>query len=177
MPQTLKGFSLVELMVVIGIMAITAFISYPHIMEMLWAHESRRVEHTLKQFLRNARTQSYINHANTIVCPIDANQICLRTGQNGFLVYLDTNANAKLDGKDVVLDASNKPLRYGSITLNASAKRHHLRYLAGQGRPVGHFGHFRYCSISANARLSFKLIINAQGNVRTERQDLVDIGC
>lgn len=164
-------------MITLVIMSVIISIAYPYILSTRQAMESKRIEGTLKQTLRQARTQTYISKTNSILCTTDTTNQCNRLGQHGLMVFTDYNQNNTIDNNETILYQTTLNLRYGSIVVNASAHRNHIRYQGNTGKPTGHFGHILYCSPSTNKRLSFKLILNAHGTVRIERQDLIDIGC
>lgn len=176
-PTHQSGFGLIETMVVVIIIGILVTFAYPAIISTLQSWESKRVESELKQALRQARAQTYISKADTTLCITDTTHQCNRLGQYGLLLFVDQNKNTRLDSNETTLYYTNLNLKYGSVVVNASAHRNHIRYQGNTGKPTGHFGHILYCSPSDNKRLSFKLILNAQGGVRIQRQDLLNIGC
>lgn len=172
-----QGFSLIEMLIVVAILGILVLIGYPAIISLLQSMESQRIENELKQALRQARSESFITKQDVVVCMADSNRQCNRTAQDSLLVFIDSNRNGRIDNKETPIYQTSTQLKYGTLTLNASLHRPYMRYQGNTGKPTGHFGHIKYCSQSDNKHLSFKLIVNAHGNVRIERHSLTNIAC
>lgn len=172
-----KGYTLVEMLVVVVIIGIVSALAYPALMEVRYAMESKEVEHKFIDSLRQARANSHITKKDVLICTINKQGQCDRAADKSLLVFYDVNDNNQKDDLDEVLSSEDWRISHGSILLRVSATRGYIRYMGNTSRPRGHFGHLQYCSPSENKRLSFKVIVNAQGNVRTERGDLVEVGC
>lgn len=172
-----RGFTLLEMMITIAIIGIVALFAYPFVQHMLHAMESRRVEQTMLQILRQARVQSYISRQDTVICTVDSQGQCGRGADHSLILFYDINDNNKKDDTDQELYRQAWRLKYGEILLRTSASRHYIRYMGDTAKPRGHMGHLRYCSISDNPRLSFKIIFNIHGHTRIERADIANIGC
>ena len=163
------GFSLIEMMVVVALIAIVALIAYPSVMELRYTMESKRVEAAFRQGLRLARAQSHISRKDVVICTLDAMGVCKRDGDTTLTLFYDNNKNNKKDNDDTIIHQENWHLRYGTILLRTSLTRDYIRYMGDTAKPRGHIGHLRYCSVSQNSDLSFKVIVNMAGNVRVER--------
>lgn len=175
--QYQKAFTLVELTVVVAIIAIVALLAYPYVLHLLKASESKRVERMFIDALRQARAESYTSKQDVLICTLNAQQICDRGGRDALWVFFDNNDNNQKDVDEKALYEQQWQLKYGDIELRASALRPYIRYMGDTAKPRGHFGHLKYCSSSEEARLSFKVIFNAYGQIRVERGDLVEVGC
>lgn len=175
--KTQKAYTLIELMIVITIIAVISVLAYPSFMEMRYVMEAREVELKFIDSLRQARAYSYITKKDVLICTINEQGQCDRAADKSLMVFYDVNDNNQKDGNDELLSQNDWKIHYGRILLRVSASRGYIRYMGNTSRPRGHFGHLQYCSPSGNKRLSFKVIVNAQGNVRVERGDLVDVGC
>ena len=171
------GWTLIETLVVMAIMGVLLVIAYPYIMEMLYAAESKRVENLFVQALREARANSYITKKDVVICTLNSTGGCDRAADSLLTLFEDVNGNNRKDTTDRVIYQSDWQIKYGSILLRTSLSRDYIRYMGDTAKPRGHIGHLRYCSVSGNKRLSFKVIVNMYGNVRVERGDLVEVGC
>lgn len=170
------GFTLVELLVVVAIVAVMVLLAVPYVKEWLYALEAQRVESAFMQGLRQARTHSHITRQDTVICTLNEQGVCGRAAKSRLVVFADANRNHHKDDDEAWVYQSAWRLRYGSIVLNTSATRDYIRYMGDSAKPRGHIGHLRYCSVSDNQRLSFKVVVNMYGNVRVDRGDLVG-GC
>ena len=172
-----QGFNLVEMLVVMGVMGVLMAMAYPHFLEMMRASESRRVALLFEQALRDARAQSYINKQDVMICTLDASGACRREGSQVLTIFYDKNRNNRKDAQDEIIYQSAWKVKHGTMLLNTSLHRHYIRYMGDTAKPRGHIGHLRYCSVSENPSLSFKVVVNMYGQVRVERGDLVEVGC
>lgn len=136
-PYHQQAFSLIELMITLIIMGVIISIAYPYVLSTRQAMESKRIENILKQALRQARTQTYISKTNRILCTTDTTNQCNRLGQHGLMVFTDHNQNNIIDNHETILHQTTLNLRYGSIVVNASAHRNHIRYQGNTGKPTG----------------------------------------
>lgn len=170
-----RGFSLVELVVVIAIMAIVVVLAYPSILAWLQAAESRKVESTFKSMLRQAKAEVSVTRRDIIICTLNEQSVCDRAGSGVLVMFYDENGNNKKETNEQALYQQDWHLKHGRILLRTSAARHYIEYKGDTAKPRGHIGHLQYCSVSDNQRLSFKVIVNMQGQVRVERGDLVKV--
>lgn len=171
------GFTLIELLVVISIISIITLISYPALQNLFYIMEANKVERTFIDMMRTARAESYITKKDVMLCPFDETGQCNRAGTSGIMVFYDNNVNNRFDDADVLVSKSAWQIKRGSLLLRSSASRHYIRYMGDTSKPRGHMGHLRYCSYSNNDKLKFKVIYNAYGHLRVERQELLEVGC
>lgn len=172
-----QAFTLFEMLVVVAIIAVMLLIAYPNIQEMMYGMESRRVERTFQAVLRQARAESFITKKDVLICSLNDAGVCDRAGEGQLWLFFDDNDNNQKDGHEKAIYEQPWRLRYGQILLRTSAQRPYIRYMGDSSKPRGHIGHLRYCSVSKNPRLSFKVVVNMHGRIRVERGDLVDVGC
>ena len=67
--QKNKGFTLIELMVVIAIIAIVAMVAAPSFIEFLKAYKLNQAKEQIYQALKEGRSKAAANRAFVIVCP------------------------------------------------------------------------------------------------------------
>lgn len=120
-----KGFTLVELMVVVSILAIVSLIAYPNMSE--WIAE-RRIANRAEQManlFRLARAEAVRIGVPVYICPVDIsdagkpNLYCNTSEPEGYAAFADKNKNNKFDNGDI-------PLR--TVVLN-SPSRNTMRFL------------------------------------------------
>ena len=168
-----KGLTLIELMVVVIVIAVISMIAYPGIMKSLQKMEANHVASIITAALKQARAQSHITKQNIIVCPADEFNLCHRQLGKKIIVFKDLDGNAHLDDDELMMEHELN-LKYGRLDMRVSASRHYIKYFGSSASPRGHFGHIKYCSVSDDARLSYKIILTHMGAVR---KSFEDVGC
>lgn len=168
-----KGLTLIELMVVVIVIAVISMIAYPGIMKSLQKMEANHVASIITDALKQARAQSHITKQNIIVCPADEFNLCHRQLGKKIIVFKDLDGNARLDDDELMMEHELN-LKYGRLDMRVSASRHYIKYFGSSASPRGHFGHIKYCSVSDDARLSYKIILTHMGAVR---KSFEDVGC
>lgn len=164
-----KAFTLVELLIVLGVISVITMIAYPYYLHMMHKMESQRVQHYFVDMLRQARNEAKITARNVMICTLNESEACDRAANQKLTMFYDNNANNKKDPDDTIIYNQDWGLQYGELLLNVSLHRPYIKYKGVTARPFGHFGHLRYCSISPDMQLSFKVVLDMQGNTRIER--------
>ena len=95
-----QGFTLLELMIVVGIAGVITAIATPKIRVMLVTNEIVETVQDLRMSLKLARSQAITRGQNTIVCSsLDGSTCSLADGNwdKGWIVGVDLNANGQID--------------------------------------------------------------------------------
>lgn len=126
-----RGFTLLELMLVITVAAVILGIAVPNMRQFIWNNRLTAAANDLMTAVHAARTESVKRHAPVVMCfsatPLAATAKCDGTPKQGWIVFVDDknpDANDATDNNGV-LDA-NEPviLRHGPLpeTLNTKTK-------------------------------------------------------
>lgn len=168
-----KGWTLMEMMVVLTIIGILVAIAYPGMMGLLYSMESKKVEHIIHNALIFARSESYIIRQNLLVCPANKFNICHKQASEKIIIFRDINDNNQFDMGELIQEY-HLGLKYGRLDMRVSLGRNYIKYFSNTGTPRGHFGHIKYCSESDRIALSYKIVVAHQGMIRKEQEK---VGC
>ena len=160
------GFTLVELIITVAIMAIILTIAYPHIMTLLANMEAKRIRYGIVNTLKIAKAESYIQRQNVIVCLSDINRRCDKDSNNALLLFFDKDNNQQFDSNvDVLIEEQRLSPKYGSLHLRAG-QRHYVRFAGDSGNPRGFFGHIKYCPRSIYSQAMYQISFNQAGIIK-----------
>ena len=103
-----RGFTLIELMVALSILAVTGFFAIPAMRTMLLNSRLTSLSNDLLASLMNARTEAVKRQSNTVVCavldPTAAAPACTYAGGTSWIVFADTNGNWQWDAGEPIIE-------------------------------------------------------------------------
>jgi len=102
------------------------------------------------------------------LCPSVDGSNCGGRWHNGTIAFTDFNADAKINGNDLLLRKFHSPTNGSTITWRAFRNRQYLQ-MTEFGFTNYQNGNFVYCSEDRDPRYSRQLIINVQGRPRQAR--------
>lgn len=176
------GFTLIELMVTVAVLAIIAAIGVPSLQGFIASSRLRSTTHDLYSALQTARMEAIRRNARVTVCKANATLTnCNNSGtwNGGWLVFVDRlpGSTPNIDNTDTVLLAApptssqllilgngggNGPATYVSYTADGGSKQLNGAFMAGK---------LRICSTSTALSSDTRardLVINATGRIVTE---------
>ena len=160
------GFTLVELIVTLLIVAIVVAIAAPFIITQLADMEAKRIRYSVSNTLNLAKAESLVLRKNLIVCLSDDGGVCDRNGNKLLLLFIDNNENNNFDvGVDQILEEQYLNPKYATLHLRAGG-RHHVKFFGDTGLPRGHFGHIKYCPSSTYNTSKYQISFNQNGIVK-----------
>ncbi|WP_372862152.1 Tfp pilus assembly protein FimT/FimU [Psychrobacter sp.] len=162
-----KGFTLVELIVTVCVLAIIVTIAAPAIRTQLARMEAKRIQSQLENSLALAKAESYIRRQNIIVCLSDTGGRCHRDSDKTLLLFIDKNDNNHFDAQvdSLVVQQSLNP-KYSKLSLRVGSRRHYTKFWGDSGKPRGHFGHIKYCPIVAYNEAMYLISFNQGGIIK-----------
>ena len=165
-PNNEQGFTLVELIVTIAVLAIITMIATPYILEQLARMEAKRIESQIRNTLTLAKAESYIRRQDLLVCLSNNSAICDRDSYKQLLLFSDRNNNNNFDlGVDDLLEQQALEPKYSTLYLRVGDKRHYTKFWGDSGKPRGHFGHFKYCPTSTYNHTMYQISFSQGGRV------------
>lgn len=159
-----KGFTLIEVTVVIAIMAITAAIGTPSFISFRERIEVRNNASRLLQLLEYARVRAITSSQRVTICPLDPSNKCGHSWNSVLSVFIDHNNNRVRDTDDdllatVAAETSGHALR----AFNSSVISFDDRGFAGFNT-----GSFSYCLTGASTS-GVVYVISRNGRIREGR--------
>lgn len=105
---TIHGFTLIELMVTISIMAIIAGIALPSYQNLIENTELRTASQAFYGSLVLARSEAVKNNQPVAMCKSSNGTSCAGSGnwEAGWLIYIDADADNTLDNDEEILESS-----------------------------------------------------------------------
>lgn len=162
-----NGFTLVELIVTVTVLAIIVAIATPSILTQLTRMEAKRVKTQLQNTLALAKAESYITRQDVLVCLSNNGRRCNRNADEILLAFVDTNDNKRFDARvDTLLTQEQLNLKYSTLKLRVGSRRHYTKFWGDSGKPRGHFGHIKYCPTSSYNESMYQISFNQAGIVK-----------
>ena len=161
----MRGFTLIELIVVTAILIITLFIGIPNFRVMLENHHSRISLFTLRKILHHSRTLALEYQVEVTVCPL-VNHQCTNDWSNALTAFNDVNKNRILDDNEHVFVTVQNPVRYG-YWQKKKITQNYVKFTS-LGHAFGSATTFLYCPNSGHNSAAKQLVISFQGRVRTD---------
>lgn len=157
------GFSLIESLVVISIVALISTITLPTLSSLVTSSELNSTERNLRRAIATARSTALSTGNITTLCG-GAESACSGEWKKGYLLFVDNNNNGSIDNDEKLLEQVELPSTL-SISWRASGRAGHLKFSpSGMARQ---FGRFHICHHNKNPTASRALVINRQGRVRS----------
>ena len=102
-PNRHSGFTLIELMITIAVLAVLLAIGLPSFQQSLRSNRAATATNEMMAALSLARSEAIRNKGGGAVCPSTGGTACGGTWSDGWLVWADTNGNGALDAGEAVL--------------------------------------------------------------------------
>lgn len=167
LPKGGQGFTLVELIITITVLAIIASIAMPTILGQLARMEAERVKSQLRSSLNLAKAESYIRRQDVLLCLSNTGGRCHRDSDKTLLLFIDNNSNNHFDVQgDFLLSQQPLRLKYSKLSLRVGSRRHYTKFWGDSGTPRGHFGHIKYCPTATYNQSMYQISFNQTGIVR-----------
>ncbi|WP_187775649.1 GspH/FimT family pseudopilin [Luteimonas suaedae] len=158
------GFTLIEAMTVLAVIAVTLTLGLPAFGEVLQRHRISTTMHLISADLAMARGSAVMRSEEIVICPRTADRHCQdgHDWASGWLVFRDPDGNRQPDASSDILRSSDAPL---GKDLDLHATRKFLRYQR-DGRSAGTPLSVKICRRDT---LAGKVVVSNLGRIRSER--------
>jgi type IV fimbrial biogenesis protein FimT len=161
----MEGFSLIELIVVIAIVAILATFSMPFTGKVIGQYRSKSEQRTLLNLIIFARETAMADGQTVTLCPSSDKIHCSQDWNLPLIVFFDTNASGIAEDADKLLRVT-EPVSYGTLTFAVFPIGNFLQFTE-DGFSLNQNGTFQYCAKDQ----SWQIIINRIGRMRVVEGD------
>ncbi|WP_156507758.1 GspH/FimT family pseudopilin [Halioglobus sp. HI00S01] len=162
-----RGFTLVELMIVLAVLAATLLLAVPGLLDLIRNNQMVTDVYALRATLSNARSEAMARRARVVVCPTNDGTNCLATGDwgGGYMSFVDMDANTAPDPNDPNEERIQWEPRERAMNILYSNSEQAVIFNP-RGTALDYEGTFEFCD-ERGADGARALILNAVGSVRS----------
>ncbi|MGS2723773.1 GspH/FimT family pseudopilin [Porticoccus sp. GXU_MW_L64] len=160
-----NGFTLIELMISLAILAILLAAAVPAMMDFLERNQSRAIISEVRNLVALARENAVHHSCHTTMCPSDNQIQCSANMDAPVVVFSDCNRNREIDGDDELYRVMQPLPQNSQLIWSFSAGRRYIQ-MTPQGHTNSTFGSLIYCPASGEERHARLLIISRSGRAR-----------
>ncbi len=163
--HSIRGFTLLELIIALLIMSILFTLAMPKLTSFIDQSEASALQKTLIQHIAFAKSSAANSGKIVTLCPTTEYLQCESSWTNGSMIFIDSNANRIVDLEDRILRVRSADIREGQLEWRAFGRRKYLQF-SPMGFLLHQSGNFTYCDNSGDPVLTRQLIVNGAGRVR-----------
>lgn len=158
-----NGITFIEILIVIGILTLSAFVATPYIQSWRQNLEANNLFIKISPVLKAARSSAALHNSAVSVCGGSPSS-CTGRWRDGMLTFIDINHNGAIDiGNDLILSHTPLELDFGDLAWRGAGGRAHILYQEN-GLPRGSNGSFRYCGQERKYHRS--VVLSMMGHTR-----------
>ena len=159
-----KGFTLIDLLFALAILAILMNIGFPAFDDFIKRSKMKTESSALYSVLQASRIVAIENNQKVTVCPSQTGEACSSDWSSGYIAFIDTDGNRRIDNSETVLFQKLIQSEEISLRWRAFGLRSSLQWLAS-GITNHQNGFFELC-FQGEPTLARALIISKSGRIR-----------
>ncbi|KUJ79643.1 MULTISPECIES: Tfp pilus assembly protein FimT/FimU [Microbulbifer] len=157
-----RGFTLIELMLVITILGVTISLAAPPMSDFLKRYQAEAQRQKLFDLIALSRSKAYGHGQIYTLCGSADRQTCSGTWADGALFFADTDGNGSRTS-DEEIERVMEPLPDGaSLTWSSFGNKPYLQFRPN-GLTPNQSGNFSYCPPDGNEQYGWIIVLNAMG--------------
>lgn len=166
-----KGFSLIEVMVVVAIVAIVAAIAIPSYQQMIISSRMTTQANDFFTLLQFTRSEAVKRNGRVTMCKSADSASCITTGTwaQGWIVFVDTGATVGTVDVGEVLLKVHAPLTSNSTLVGGAGVPNFISY--GSSGQSAQSGQFDLCSNKAVSYAGRDIILSTTGRPSVVKDD------
>ncbi|PCI39945.1 MAG: hypothetical protein COB50_00475 [Thiotrichales bacterium] len=157
-----QGFSMLECLVVVAIVVILSSFAITGFYAINNKYQAKSVLQEIKNFLHLGKQYALHHNATITLYKSKDRKSCSGDWHEGLLLFIDHNANRKLDVEDKIIRVHKFAKRGGKIELKAFPSKNYMQF-RNHGIINSSNGSFVYC----HGNISKALIVNNFGTIRS----------
>lgn len=157
------GFTVIEMMVVVAVIAILACIALPNFRHLMQSNQMTTAKNALVAALQRARAEAATSGRNAVLCPSMNGHSCQTAGDwsRGWLLYRDDNHNGRFDPVEELMLTHAQPT--SPLSIRTSDGRRKITY-RGMGRADGANVRFVFCDPAVES--GGQVVVANSGRIR-----------
>lgn len=162
-----SGFTLIEAMIVLVIVAILIGVAAPGFMDLIGNNRMISEVYSLRATLSNARSEALARRAPVVVCPTVDGAACADSDDwsTGYIAFVDTDNDNAADPTDPDEEIIRVEIEQRSLDMAFDNAARRVRFNS-QGIALGFEGTFTFCD-GRGATDARALIVNPLGSLRS----------
>ncbi|GAA3941915.1 GspH/FimT family pseudopilin [Litoribacillus peritrichatus] len=165
MNKNIRGFSLLELTIVIAIVAVTAYLAAPSFNQWRNKHNVETAVSTLMDAINFTRYTAIETDSTITLCPTKDRQTCSSDWQGAIMIFKDLDKNRTLDQQDELIRVETLNLD-GFIKSESWFGSNRYLQMTPNGLTNNQNGRYTICPKNGDDQLARQIIINRRGKAR-----------